>query len=361
MNSIIEKLSLIANQEKVKIDKEALEMIALSAEGGMRDAESLLGQVIALEDKNITLKEVEEIIGATDRKSAAEVAQAILESDSSSAIEKINSLLEDGRDLAVFNKSLVNYLRQIMLLKISPELKSHFSYEITGEQMKDMLSQAEKAELSKIILAISLPLEAQSKIGSAVLPQLPLEIAVIKATGNFPSQEITMKPQKISSISHPTEQTKTILPEKDLKPEKDFSGKIAPELQNAPANLDNTAEIDIDNIKSVWNRLLQEIRPYNHSISVLLTSCQPKEVSGREITIATPYDFYKDKLSDMSNKLTVEQVLGNILGTKIIVKAIVDKNILPKKEAAIAESNGGTQDPLLASAMEILGGKVVEE
>ncbi len=357
MNSIVEKLSLIATQEKIKIDKEALEMIALSAEGGMRDAESLLGQVIALEDKNITLKEVEEIIGATDRKSAAEVAAAILESDSSSAIEKINSLLEDGRDLAVFNKSLVNYLRQLMLLKINPELKSHFSYEITSEQIKKMLSQAEKAELPKIILAISLLLEAQNKIGSSVLPQLPLEIAVIRATGTFPApQEVNVKLQESSKNTQP-------LSKKEIeKKENNHTEEETPEPKNAPSIADDGSEISVSDVKSKWSKLLTDIRPYNHSLSVLLSSCQPREVSGRKITIATPYDFYKDKLTDMSNKLTVEQVLGNILGAKIIIEAVVDKDILPKKESPEdAISAGGTQDPLLASALEILGGKVVEE
>jgi len=352
MNSIIEKLSLIAKNEKIKIDKEALEMIALSAEGGMRDAESLLGQVIALEDKNITLKEVEEIIGATDRKSAAEVAEAILESDSSLAIEKINSLLEDGRDLAVFNKSLVNYLRQLMLLKINPALKSHFSYEITSEQIKKMLSQAEKAELPKIILAISLLLEAQNKIGSAVLPQLPLEIAVIRATGTFPA------PQEISK---PATTQKSFIKKDEVKIKKDSPENDAPEPESAPEKVDDGSEISVSDVKSKWAKLLTDIRPYNHSLSVLLSSCQPKEVSGRKITIATPYDFYKDKLTDVSNKLTVEQVLGNILGAKIIIEAVVDKNILPKKEAENIIPAGGTQDPLLASALEILGGKVVEE
>lgn len=362
MSNIVERLLIIANKEKVKISPEALEMIALSAEGGMRDAESLLGQVIALEDKDITVKEVEEIIGATDRKSSAEIAEAILNDDSSLAIEKINSLLEDGYDLVVFNKSLVNYLRQLMLLKINPELKSHFSYEMTEEQSKKMLQQAEKAELSKIILAITLLLEAQNKIGAAVLPQLPLEIAVIKATRTFPQiEEISVKRQESSTLRRSIEQTKNIPTEENTEPKKDSLEKNTPETEDASANLDSNAEIDIDNIKSVWSRLLRDIRPYNHSISVLLSSCQPKEVSGRELTIATPYDFYKDKLSDMSNKLTVEKVLGTILGAKIIMKAIVDKNILPKKDVIAAESNGGTQDPLLASAMEILGGKVVEE
>lgn len=349
MNSIIEKLSLIAKNEKIKIDQEALEMIALSAEGGMRDAESLLGQVIALEDKNITRKEVEEILGATDRKSAGEIAQAILENNSALAIQKINALLEDGYDLAVFNKALVNYLRQLMLLKISPELKSCFSYEMTSEQAEKMLDQAKNAELAKIILAITLFLEAQNKISSAILPQLPLEIAIIKATGVLP--ELAVKKEAANP-------TKSVPAKKIESPEI----QEAPEAPMADNKIDSAANFTVDDIQNIWGKLLTEIRPYNHSLSVLLTSCQPTEVSGRNITIATPYDFYKDKLSDTTNRLTVEKVLGNILEAKITVNAVVDKNILPKKTSDIEEvkENNSVQNPLLTSALEIIGGKIVE-
>ena len=361
MNNIVEKLTLIAKSEKIKINQEALEMIALSAEGGMRDAESLLGQVIALEDKNITVKEVEEIIGATDRKSAMEIAQAILENNSSLAIEKINKLLEEGYDLAVFNKSLVNYLRQLMLLKINPELKSHFSYEMTSEQMEQMLQQTEKAELSKIISAINLFLEAQNKIGSAVLPQLPLEIAVIKATGLAPEQKEEARITKQeSSHSAKNEKINKELPSKTEQME--TKSPMEEKLEKIEEiSADEKSNLTIDEIQNIWPKLLVEIRPYNHSLSVLLSGCQPKEVSGREITVATPYDFYKDKLSDTQNRLTVEQVLGSILSAKITIKAAVDKDILPKKiDAAEMEEKNSVQNPLLASALEIIGGKIVE-
>ncbi|EKE18522.1 MAG: hypothetical protein ACD_9C00308G0001, partial [uncultured bacterium] len=69
LEHIIEKLSTIAKNENVSIEKNALEMIAIASEGGMRDAESLLSQVMALEDKKITAKEVEEILGTTQRQS----------------------------------------------------------------------------------------------------------------------------------------------------------------------------------------------------------------------------------------------------------------------------------------------------
>jgi DNA polymerase-3 subunit gamma/tau len=96
LQNIIEKLSMIAKKEKVSIDADSLEMIAIAAEGGMRDAESLFGQVLSLEDKNITATEVEEILGTTDRKFYAELAELIFKKDATGAIARINNFLNDG-------------------------------------------------------------------------------------------------------------------------------------------------------------------------------------------------------------------------------------------------------------------------
>jgi len=370
---IIEKLTLIAKSEKVKIDKDSLEMIALSAEGGMRDAESLLGQVIALEDKNITVKEVEEILGTTDRAQAFEIAEMIINQDSTGAIQKINELLNDGYDLEVFNKSLINYLRQLMLLKISPELRSSFAYEITSEQIEKMIEQSKKTELQKIIIAINLFMDAQRKISSFMLPQLPLEIAIIKATHTFPA----IKHEAYNMHQLDNNQETRNNNQKNYKPQSTNS------KQTPGSNFQNTKKVDLtenkikdnDNkfpdkdqkqiltydVQSNWSKLLDAIKPHNHSLQALLFGCQVVSAENNVITLATPYDFYKEKLNDPANRLTVEDVFGKILGSKIMLKTITNKEAGIKTEVKKEDKPAGEQNSLLASAMEILGGKVVEE
>jgi DNA polymerase III subunit gamma/tau len=363
--NIIEKLSLIAASENIKIDQDSLEMIALSAEGGMRDAESLLGQIISLEDKNITTKEVEEILGTADREMAFEIIEALIEDNSSLAIQKINALLDAGYDLTVFNKSLINYLRQLMLIKTNPELKKHFTYEMTEEQTKKMLSQTQKTDMPKILRMIDLLLEAQGKISSFMLPQLPLEMAFIKATGVIPSVapvSIEQTPKK--STENPP------LPKGEVAPDvlvgagegAKINSQIAPqEIKN---NHSEENVIELFDVRNKWSKLLVDIKPFNHSLSALLANCQAIEINGNEIVLATPYSFYKDRLENPTNKLTIEDVFGKILGLKIRLKTIVDKNVFPEKNAPsqnpAPESNHETAS-LLDDALEIMGGKVVEE
>lgn len=362
IQNIIEKLSLIAKAEKVKIDKASLEMIAISAEGAMRDAESLLSQIIALEDKEITVSEVEEILGTADRKYTENITEMIIEKNTTEAIKKINFLLSQGYDLSVFAKSLINYFRQLMLIKINDKLSEFFSYEMTREQIENMKKQAEKAKLEDILSVINLLLEAQNKINSFILPQMPLEIAIIKATRAFPKQDNTGFKEEENKL----ELVKKI---KSLTEIQNFNEK--PQIFRNEVNTQKQSQkteqipnLDIDFVKSNWNKLLTEIKPYNHSLNALLLNCKIVSIEKNKITIATPYGFYKERLGDPENKLTIEKVFSNILGLKIFVSIIIDKTIAVKnnqEEKNKAPEKSRTQDHLLASALEIMGGKIVEE
>ena len=379
IENIIEKLAGIAQAEKVSIDKESLEMIAIAAEGGMRDAESLLSQIISLEDKKITAAEVEEILGTTDKKIIGQVARMIIEDNPSQAIEMINNLLTDGYDMMVFNKALINYFRQLMILQVDSKLKKYFTYEMTAEQMNEMTAQAEKTELAKIVTAIELLLEAQNKISSSMLPQLPLEIAIIKATGKLPTsgkqeaisdkqQAVSGKQESVSSKQQTTRGRREEVEEKNYSANiisDDSDKKYSAERNNNSQKKDSYPgkSLDMDDIKSNWNRLLIDIKPFNHSLCALLSTCQIKSVSGSEIILATPYDFYQEKLNDPQNRLTIEDVLGKILECKVMMKTIVDRTLLPKAPAENScdePAPEAHQDSLLDSALEMMGGKIVE-
>ncbi|MEI7425735.1 MAG: DNA polymerase III subunit gamma/tau [Candidatus Moraniibacteriota bacterium] len=363
MADIIEKLSLIAKSEKITIEKEALEMIALSAEGGMRDAESLLGQIIALEDQNISAKDVEEILGTVDKSFIGDVAEEIIAKNTKQALEKINELIAGGYDLQIFNKALINHFRQLMLIKIDENFKNYFVRELTEDKIKKLIIQAEKSELAQIITTIDLFLVAQNKIFSFLLPQLALEIAIIKATQKFSVPEKARR-DTLQCVSTPTQNLTETAPLSAHKIETNIE-PVQPRTQ-----IDTNAKINPDTLKNHWNRLLIDIRAHNHSLCALLTNCQIMTTAGNIITLATPYEFYKEKLDDPQNRLTIEDVFSKILGLAIRIQVVVDKTLASIQNSCaddeIKEAKEKEQQPaheqssLLDSAMDIIGGKIVE-
>ncbi len=189
LNKIVERLKGIAKNEDVKIDKGALELIALNADGAARDAESLLGQVMAMEDKNITLVEAQTILGVTDISAVIEMIGFLISKDIKNALGLINKLVEDGYELGQFAKSLINYLRKMMILAAwrqgseIDKICELIAPELTEEQFKTILEQGQKLSGADFIKLIRLFIRAENETKFASLPQLPLELAVVEWAG----------------------------------------------------------------------------------------------------------------------------------------------------------------------------------
>lgn len=380
---IVEKLLLVAKGEGVSIEKDALEMIAIASEGGMRDAESLLSQIMSLEDKKITAKEVEEILGTTQRQSLEKMAGFLLANDSASAIALVNELSQDGYDLDVFNKSFLNYLRQLMLISVNENLAKVFSYELTKEQAKTIADQAKGHNPKELLFIIQCFSEIQGKIKSAFIPQLPLEMAVIKSltyadekrTNTDKNGQNAPSGQKSASADPKSSQEPKIAPispsvaKSDAQPApKNEPTKADSEPQAAPSTSPaEEANFTLNDVKKAWNQIVAEIRPLNHSLSAVLQSCQPISVEGDIVHIAAKFPFHKDKLTEDANKLTMESVFAKILGFRSRIKAITNEEAGIKSPSPVTSNQSSEKEEkpretssLLTDAMGILGGQIIE-
>jgi len=187
LEKIVGRLAQIAKKEGVKIDRSALELIAANAEGAARDAESLLGQVMALEDKEITLKEAQAILGVTNLSATIEMATLILKKDLPGALGYINKIIDEGYDAAQFAKSLVSYFRKMMVLASFKDqaaqalaMQKLVAPELTAEQFNGMVEQGKKITAVESVKIIKLFIRAEQESKSAILPQMPLELAVVE-------------------------------------------------------------------------------------------------------------------------------------------------------------------------------------
>ena len=179
---IIERLKLIIKKEGIKAEKGALELIAINADGSMRDAESMLGQVITFagSDKQITVEEVRQVLGIVDINLVMKFTDILAEKNVSSALTFVNKLLDEGHDLIQFTNSLVNYFRKLLFVKIDRNLSSLIGEELTKEQLGVVLKQSEAFSLENLSQIIQLFIEACGSIKYSSLSQIPLELAVVE-------------------------------------------------------------------------------------------------------------------------------------------------------------------------------------
>jgi DNA polymerase-3 subunit gamma/tau len=178
LKEITNKLKEIVKKEKVKISEEALELIASSAEGSFRDAESLLDQLISSGDKEITVKEVEEMIGKVSFDKVDKIAEALIKNDSEKVLKLISEIEEGGYDLAQFNKELIKYLRRTAVLNFSPTMEDEFRKELTENHLEKLKKNAKEFETKHLKLLKNL-IEAYSQMRYSQFPIIPLEVAII--------------------------------------------------------------------------------------------------------------------------------------------------------------------------------------
>lgn len=176
---IIGRLEWIVGKEKVQIGKDALELIALNSGGSARDAEGLLDQVLAFGGK--TAEEIKELLGMVDNNLISQFVGYLCQKQGIEAIEFLNRTLEKGKDPQEFAKSLVNYLRQGMLLKIGPEFSNPIITGLTQDEKEKLKGQVALLSETDIRRILKLFLEAENKIKYSPIPQLPLELAIIES------------------------------------------------------------------------------------------------------------------------------------------------------------------------------------
>ncbi len=217
LSEIIKRLETICKKEKSKIEKSALEIIALNSRGSIRDAESLLDQVLTfsgtMDQKEIKAENIKDLLGLVEISAIQKFIDFMSQKDKSNALYFLNEITEAGSDLQEFTKALINYLRQALIFKLVWEStdKSHalsgstlleddtrknkgdnekdrwlFNGLLTGltkEEFEKLEQQAEKFPSKELQRILDLLLEAENKMKYSPIPQLPLELAIIEAIG----------------------------------------------------------------------------------------------------------------------------------------------------------------------------------
>ncbi len=181
MEKIVQRMERIVKEEKIKIDKKVLQTIATRSEGCVRDAESLLSQLMSLNDKNITEKEASLIIPLAQTDFIIGFLQLIFKRDRTEAIRLINRFLEEGANLDQFIIDLIEFLRKVILVKVKAVNDDYWQQD---EDIKEKIKEiGEQVELKTLVSTIEIFIKTKIQMGYSEIPQLPIEIAVLKICG----------------------------------------------------------------------------------------------------------------------------------------------------------------------------------
>lgn len=177
---IKEKLTQVVKGEQIAVSEDALELIAASADGSFRDAESLLEQVISL-GAGMDARSVERLLGKVGFRTTAEVAGFLLRGDLEKTIEALARIDEAGHNLVQLAHDLIHYLRRALVLSFDSKMRSVFDQELTTDELALLAEHAALCAADRHIPLLKSLIEAYSQMRYSPFAIVPLEVAIIES------------------------------------------------------------------------------------------------------------------------------------------------------------------------------------
>jgi DNA polymerase-3 subunit gamma/tau len=360
-NDIIERLKYISSLEKKIVAPRVFQAIARLSEGSVRDAESLLEQVFALGEQEITEEIASIVLPQSSLPAVLDFLKLLFNKDIQGSIELLNRYLLDGFDLAQFTTDIIETLRKMMLLKLKSAVQSSFVFNLDETLEKDLSQLTSQVNIQYLLFLLKLFLEKQQSLKFSPIPQLPLEMAVVEAVSEAEAgqkERIIVFRKENEEKSSSSSSLKDALPRNDSK----FKNSVK-NNKNENKNFNNQEEkleemveeesgfqstLTLETIQSAWLEVLNEVLKENNSLPLILRLSQPLEIKNNVLKIGVGYAFHKDKLNEQKNRLLLEKILEKYFHTKL------------KIEAVILERQRKEEDDLLQQALDTFGGVIIE-
>ncbi|MCL5435527.1 MAG: DNA polymerase III subunit gamma/tau [Patescibacteria group bacterium] len=295
------QLEKVLSREKTKLGKEVVKLIARAADGGMRDAFSLLDQLLAFGEDALTLERAEEILGLSSFSSQQEFLNMLSSSDLSGVYVFVKALVARGGDAMQFASGFLEYLDMVLGMSLTGGNGDNLG--LVPEDL-EILKQHAKIPQGELAAIAQAYLTAAARIKSSPLPELPLVLAAVEyveRSGQTPPARLGPE-----AGTKPTEKHTPVEKSVDPAPKK-------------PAMLSETDDF-LPEISKNWNKFLSQLKDYNHSLLSSLRLATLIESDGISLLVAFPYRFHKDTVEQRKNKIVVEKVLEEVYGRPLKFK-----------------------------------------
>jgi DNA polymerase-3 subunit gamma/tau len=343
VKEIVVNLKAMADEEKIQVDSEALNLVARQATGSMRDAISLLDQLASAGDK-ITLQLAHDILGTATSQAVIDLIDTMIKHQSNQGLEIIHRALDSGSDPRQFARQIVEYLRGLLLVAMG----NASQVDATPESRNQLAQHAQAFSVMELLEVIQAFNQAATETRSNWQPALPIEMAFIEAiTLANPSADsgiatdLTSKPKPIPKAT-PVEDKST-----HPKPLTEVSKNGAVETSSEDAAVNQK-------LNNRWDQLISRVKEQNPKLAGVLNSNKVRVIKGNVLTLGFNGDFYLTTLEKPENLELLRSVLKQVMDMQIDVQAEL---VSGKKSTPPADVDS---DGLVASALRDLGGEIVD-
>jgi DNA polymerase-3 subunit gamma/tau len=367
-NLIAQHLQLLAGKEKITLEPAAAHAIARGAEGGLRDAESMLDQLVAFCGEKISESDVLNVFGFTSEQTVGDLTGRILRGETADAIDLLHQQSESGKDMMRLMSDLIAYLRDLLVFKAKPDALKE---DVDPDVQKSLAAHAELITTDRLLDLIDQFAAAEGRMKWAPNKKLHFEVAIIKAIQTLGQATLDEVIEKLGELRD----GKTTSKEESSRvmtggPAQSVAGigdagreesRIQKTGVTAPgySKVAERVESDQPNPSDLWQKVLAKI-PAKSFLRTLSELVRPIGIDGRNFLLGhAPDDKPKvEALASANNRRQLETLLSEVSGRDWSVKFVAKDGLLPSTADPAKPAESFKDDPLIQQAIELFNAQV---
>jgi DNA polymerase-3 subunit gamma/tau len=376
------KLREITTSEKVEAEPAALSLLAREAEGSMRDALSLLDQVLAFNAQELRASEVARILGVADRQLLLQISGALLGGDAAGALRAVESATTVGCDLTRFSHDLLRHLRNLVVSRQCP--KDRDLIDLSDVEIEELTAQIEGHDVAELHRLFLLFAKSSEEIARSSQPRLLLEMTLARLASLEPMISLADLSRRLERLGRSTPgpgatgapfggpppaggappprgpSPRSSAPRRGAEPDQ-ASPRRAPE-RAAPARAPAPKPLPVEaatpssrpsagaehsgDAKERWKQLLGHIQKTSAPLYHIFRHAKPLEVTAAKLRLELPDEpFYQGEAENPARRESLAEACQSILGAKPEVKLEIERSSGQSSlERAHIEQAAKTQD-----------------
>jgi len=372
IREIVRHLSSIAQNENVEVTDDILMLVAKKAEGGMRDAESLLDQLIAFSGQSVSLEEAKKILSLIDYEYYIDISNKVLENDTGSLLQVAGSVIDDGINLTEFFTGFSEHFRNLLVASATGSVDM---LDLPDNMKQRYREEAQKWDAADLLRLIKLLTDAQAGLRTSINYRMHIEFTLLrmgamhktvtiedileslKNSEYRPATNMVKETPSLFNTKEPEKKSETSvdritkLPEKPILTQRSKPKEIE-NVNNTPADIPKTT-VDIQQVKEKWFAISEKVAETNPSLASFLSMGRPEEINANALTIMF-HNGASFHLNNIQSKASiVENCIEKIIGKYLKIKCVEDKTEDPisHKENAL--------NTMTKKVIDIFGGEII--
>lgn len=312
---ITDRLMYVAEKEEINLDREAAELIAKTADGGMRDALSLLDQCVAFSN-DVTLEIVSNAAGIAGREPVFDIIEAISDNNAAKAIEVIDMLYNMSKDMQKLCEELIAQFRNIMLAKAVPENIDLLV--CMPNELERIRTLADKLSLDEIMSKLEILQACNERVSRVSAKRVEMEMSLLKLCAVKPAQTATVASPEILAKIDMLERKLAEQPVQQ-NTRQNSRPQYVPQQNNEAADLSSVKSVEFTD-ETRWHEILEKFAEICPSVNGALSGSYAKK-GGGYMLITTENTFFIQLLRNKENAAKLQEAIYLVTGEKFSIKA----------------------------------------